>query len=221
MLNRQDTEIAALAQICRQLDNQMALLTNNARTAIPRHQTMHSALMWSYRLLSAEEQSLLATATVFAGGWTLAAAQAICVDATSTSVTPTNVATLLNQLSAKSLVLAETLNGQQRFRFLELVRQFAAAEQFYAQALAIQRALTDIDHAGVTLTAMGRLAQRQGDYARARELLHESLAMAIKMGYRPSIADALEALAALTAAQGQAERAVLIFAAVDELLRKD
>jgi len=154
MLNGQDAEIAALAQICRQLDgiplalelaaplthslslaeiatqldNQMALLTNNARTAIPRHQTMHSALMWSYRLLSSAEQNLLARASVFAGGWTLVAAQVVCVDAASPPVTPANIATLLNHLNAKSLVRTETLNDQRRYRLLEPVRQFAAAQ---------------------------------------------------------------------------------------------
>ena len=85
-LKAQDEDVAAIAHICRQLDgiplalelaaplvrsmtlaeiaaqlhDQMAILTNNYRTAIPRHQTMHSALVWSYRLLAPAEQQLLA-----------------------------------------------------------------------------------------------------------------------------------------------------------------
>ena len=67
-----------LSDIAAQLQDQMALLTNTYRTAIPRHQTMHSALVWSYRLLAPAEQQLLAWVSVFAGGWTLDAAQAVC-----------------------------------------------------------------------------------------------------------------------------------------------
>ncbi len=151
LLKIQDEEIATLAHICRQLDgiplaleltapltrsmslteiatqldNQMALLTNSYRTAIPRHQTMHSALIWSYRLLSPEEQRLLARVAVFAGGWTAAAAKAVCVDEPPATVTATNIVPLLNQLITKSLVLAESQNGERRYRLLEPVRQFA------------------------------------------------------------------------------------------------
>ncbi len=110
-------------------------------------------------------------------------------------------------------------------RSRELLRESLAmatqAEQYYDQALAIQQALNDDDHAGSTLAALGRLAQRQGDYDRSRELLYESLAIAIKMGDRPMFADTLEAIASLTAARGQAERAARIFGAVEALLRKD
>ncbi len=119
------TRSLSLVEIARQLDNQMALLTNNYRTAIPRHQTMHSALIWSYRLLSPEEQQLLAKASVFAGGWTLEAAQVVCVEAASPPITAAYVATLLNQLNAKSWVLIESVNDQRRYRLLEPVRQFA------------------------------------------------------------------------------------------------
>ncbi|MFN8490787.1 MAG: hypothetical protein U0350_24560 [Caldilineaceae bacterium] len=119
------TRSMSLAEIAMQLDNQMALLTNNYRTAIPRHQTMHSALVWSYRLLAPEEQSLLSRAAVFVGGWTLAAAQAVCVDRASPHITAAYVAALLNQLIGKSLVLTETQNGERRYRLLEPVRQFA------------------------------------------------------------------------------------------------
>lgn len=119
------TRSHSLTEIAHQLDNQMALLTNSYRTAIPRHQTMHSALIWSYRLLSSEEQQVLAKASVFAGGWTLEAAHAVCVDAVSPPITPAYVAALLNQLIAKSWVLTETVNDQRRYRLLEPVRQFA------------------------------------------------------------------------------------------------
>jgi non-specific serine/threonine protein kinase len=109
-----------LAEIASQLQHQMAILTNTYRTAIPRHQTMHSALVWSYRLLAPAEQSLLASVAVFAGGWTLEAAQAICSECPPERVLP-----MLNDLIVKSLVVQEELPGQWRYRLLEPVRQFA------------------------------------------------------------------------------------------------
>jgi non-specific serine/threonine protein kinase len=113
----------ALDEIATQLQNQMAILTNTYRTAIPRHQTMHSALVWSYRLLAPEQQRLLASVAVFAGGWTLEAAQAVCSD-----TPPERVLSTLMQLIAKSLVLPEESHGQRRYRLLEPVRQFAQAQ---------------------------------------------------------------------------------------------
>ncbi|MEP7189780.1 MAG: AAA family ATPase, partial [Roseiflexaceae bacterium] len=117
------TQSMMLAEIAAQLQNQMTILTNNYRTAIPRHQTMHSALVWSYRLLAPEEQLLLTTVAVFAGGWTLEAAQAMCSDCPAERVLP-----MLTQLIAKSLVLPEETHGQRRYRLLEPVRQFAQAQ---------------------------------------------------------------------------------------------
>ncbi len=119
--------------------------------------------------------------------------------------------------------LAQRESDDERCRELrqESLAMATKAEQYYNQALAIQQELNDDDHAGSTLASLGRLAQRQGDYGRSRELLQESLAIAIKMADRPLFADTLEAIASLTAAQGQAERAVRIFGAVEALLRKD
>lgn len=122
------THSLSLAEIASQLDNQMALLTNGYRTAIPRHQTMHSALVWSYRLLAPAEQRLLARVAVFAGGWTVAAAKAVCADEADLPVTDATIAHLLNQLIAQSLVLIETQQGARRYRLLEPVRQFATLQ---------------------------------------------------------------------------------------------
>ena len=122
------TRSLSLAEIASQLDNQMALLTNGYRTAIPRHQTMHSALVWSYRLLVPDEQRLLARVAVFAGGWTVAAAKAVCTDEADPAVTDATMVHLHNQLISQSLVLVETQQGERRYRLLEPVRQFATLQ---------------------------------------------------------------------------------------------
>lgn len=117
------TRSMSLGEIAAQLHNQMAMLTNSYRTAIPRHQTMHRALVWSYRLLARAEQQLLARVSVFVGGWTLEAAQAVC-DGTATA----ELLLSLQHLVAQSMVLVENLDGHQRYRLLEPVRQFARAQ---------------------------------------------------------------------------------------------
>ena len=112
-----------LAEIAQHLHDQMAILVNDARNPIPRHKTMHSALVWSYRLLTPTEQRILACVAVFAGGWTLAAAQAVCGDEWDVDVHER-----LKQLVFKSWVLVEFPDGQRRYRLLEPVRQFAQAQ---------------------------------------------------------------------------------------------
>ncbi len=66
-----------VAQIATRLDDALNLLTSGARTAAPRQQTLRGTLDWSYQLLAAEEQALLRQLAVFAGGWTLEAAEAV------------------------------------------------------------------------------------------------------------------------------------------------
>lgn len=113
----------SLSEIAAQLHDQMAVLSNTYRNAIPRHRTMQSALLWSYRLLAPAEQQLLARVSVFAGGWTLEAVLAVCDDTPQAEVLLS-----LQQLVAKSLVLTENLAGHGRYRLLEPVRQFAQAQ---------------------------------------------------------------------------------------------
>jgi non-specific serine/threonine protein kinase len=64
-------------QIAERLDDRFRLLTGG-RTALPRHQTLRSLLDWSHDLLTEPERVLLRRLSVFAGGWTLAAAEAVC-----------------------------------------------------------------------------------------------------------------------------------------------
>ena len=65
------------AEINARLDQRFRLLTTGSRTALPRHQTLRALIDWSYDLLSPEEQIVLERLSVFAGGWTLDAAEAV------------------------------------------------------------------------------------------------------------------------------------------------
>ncbi len=67
-------------QIARRLDDRFRLLTGGSRTGLAHHQTLQAAMDWSYDLLTEAERSLLRRLAVFAGGWSLEAAEAVCSD---------------------------------------------------------------------------------------------------------------------------------------------
>src|SRR5439155_846996 len=67
-------------QIAARLDNWVRLLAGGSRTGLPRHQTLRATIEWSYALLSEAERALLRRLSVFRGGWTLEAAEAVCGD---------------------------------------------------------------------------------------------------------------------------------------------
>ena len=112
----------SLAELHARLDQRLRLLTGGARTALPRQQTLRSTIDWSYELLGEAERALLRRLAVFAGGWTLAAAEAVCE---SGRVEEGAVLDLLSSLVDKSLVHAESGASVTRYRFLETVRHYA------------------------------------------------------------------------------------------------
>lgn len=117
------TQTITVEEIAARLGDQLVILTDGFRTSVPRHQTMRSALDWSFGLLPPAEQRLLARLSVFAGGWTIEAAQSI-----GTEASPAEVLSHLNQLVRKSLVVAQQFDGHTRYRLLEPIRQYAAAK---------------------------------------------------------------------------------------------
>jgi predicted ATPase/class 3 adenylate cyclase/DNA-binding CsgD family transcriptional regulator len=113
----------SVSEISSRLDQRFRLLIGGSRTALPRHQTLRALIDWSYDLLNAEEQIVLDRLSVFAGGWTLEAAEAV------TAAGDSEKWQVLDHLSAlvdKSLVQAEEAQGATRYRLLETVRQYAA-----------------------------------------------------------------------------------------------
>ena len=113
----------SVQEISSRLDQRFRLLTGGSRTALPRHQTLRALIDWSYDLLNPEERTVLDRLSVFAGGWTLAAAEAV------TSPGGTADWQVLDHLAAlvdKSLVQADEMHGLTRYRLLETVRQYAA-----------------------------------------------------------------------------------------------
>jgi predicted ATPase/transcriptional regulator with XRE-family HTH domain len=104
--------------------DQFRLLTTGSRTALPRHQTLDALIDWSYNLLSEDERLVLQRLSVFAGGWTLKAAEAVCA---GEGVEAGEVLDLMSQLVNKSLVISERAQGQEaRYHMLETIRQYAS-----------------------------------------------------------------------------------------------
>ncbi|WP_229870402.1 ATP-binding protein [Streptomyces phaeofaciens] len=125
-------------QIADRLDDRFRLLTSGSRTALPRQQTLRAVVDWSWDLLDAPERTLLRELSVFAGGWDLEAAEAVCTGP---------VAELVGALVDKSLVVAtpcERPGGGDgmRYRMLETIHEYAserAAEVPHARAAAERR----------------------------------------------------------------------------------
>jgi predicted ATPase len=110
------------------LDRRFRLLTGGDRSALPRQQTLRALVDWSYDLLSAQEKTLLARLSVFSGGWTLAAAEAMCG---FDPIEDWEVLDLLTSLVDKSLASLtppeseEEGGGPTRYGMLETLRQYA------------------------------------------------------------------------------------------------
>jgi predicted ATPase/DNA-binding SARP family transcriptional activator len=105
-------------EIAARLDDQFHLLTGGD-PSLPRHRTLRATLDWSYNLLDDAERRLLRCVSLFAGGWTLAAAEAVCETQNGDTLS------LLTSLVDKSLVVAEERNAETRYRLLEMTRAYA------------------------------------------------------------------------------------------------
>jgi predicted ATPase len=112
----------SIDQIAARLDDRFHLLTSGARTVLPRHQTLQALIDWSHDLLTKSEQTLLRRLSVFAGGWTLEAAETVCA---SDDFESDQILDLLLHLVDKSLVVAKTQGTESRYHMLETIRQYA------------------------------------------------------------------------------------------------
>jgi predicted ATPase/class 3 adenylate cyclase len=110
-------------QLLGRLEDRFRLLTGGSRTALARHQTLQAAVDWSYDLLAEAARTLFARLAVFAGGFSLEAAEAVCADERIESA---EVLDLLTRLVDQSLVVVdEQPDGTARYRLLETLRQYA------------------------------------------------------------------------------------------------
>lgn len=108
-------------QIAHRLDDAFRLLTSGSRTALPRHRTLRATMEWSFALLGAREQALLRRLAVFAGSFTLDAAEAVCA---GEPLAAEDVFDGVAALVDRSLVVMDPGDAVARYRLLETVRQY-------------------------------------------------------------------------------------------------
>jgi len=114
------TRALPVEAIASRLNDRFRLLVTGDRTVLPRQRTLRALIDWSHDLLSPQERTLFQRLSVFAGGWTLEAADAV---GAGENVDAAEVMDLLSQLVEKSLVVME-VDGA-RYRMLDTVRQYA------------------------------------------------------------------------------------------------
>jgi len=116
--------VLSVEELARRIDDRFRLLTGGRRTALPRQRTLRALVDWSYELLSADERAMLNTLAVFAGGFSLSAAERVCATGVLGGGTVLDV---VEHLVAKSLLIAEQQHETEtRYRLLETIRQYAS-----------------------------------------------------------------------------------------------
>jgi predicted ATPase/transcriptional regulator with XRE-family HTH domain len=137
-----------VADLAAQLARDLSLLDTAAPGTTPRHRAWHAAVEWSYQLLAPHEQVALRRLAVFAGGWTLTAAVAVCAAA---DLPASALRGAVLALADASLIQPEDDDGETRYRLLEMVRAYSRArleetgdaQATFARLLAWGRALVE------------------------------------------------------------------------------
>jgi predicted ATPase len=109
------------AQIRARLDDRFRLLIGGPRHGLERHQTLRHAVQWSFDLLTPAERAVLSRSAVFAGGFSLEAAERVCAGG---EIDEAHILDLLDGLVRKSLVAVDRSAGVVRYSLLETMRQF-------------------------------------------------------------------------------------------------
>ncbi|VAV91962.1 Transcriptional regulator, AfsR family [hydrothermal vent metagenome] len=116
----------SLKELAGHMDDQLGILTDGQRTALPRHRTLRETMDWSYSLLAEGDQALLRRMCVFRGEFSLDDAVAVCGDGNAPE---SGVLDGISRLVTASLVLAEGRNDVTKYRTLEPVRQYGVEQR--------------------------------------------------------------------------------------------
>ncbi|HEX3724428.1 MAG TPA: tetratricopeptide repeat protein, partial [Nitrolancea sp.] len=128
--------VLGVEQIQQRLDDSIRLLTGGSRVAPTRQQTLRATLDWSDALLTSEERSVFQRLAVFAGAFSLEAAEAVCA---SDDIPADSVLDMLTRLVDKSLVVVSVESNMAWYRVLEPVRQYAMGQLAEFGDVAVQR----------------------------------------------------------------------------------
>jgi len=151
-------KVLPVEQILARLKDRFALLTGGSRTALPRQQTLRATVDWSYEMLSEQEKKLLNRVSVFAGGFSLETAEAVCA---WNGLEPFDVLDTLGPLLDKSLVVPNEAEDSPRYSLLETIRDYAAERLKEAGETAAQDSKHAFHFFKVALQAEPELQGRQ------------------------------------------------------------
>lgn len=195
--------VLAVEQIAARLDDRFRLLTAGSRTAPPQQQTLRASMDWSHDLLSDPERVLFRRLAVFAGGFTLEAAEQV---GAGSEVLPEDVLDLLSQLVDKSLVVAVEDapgdvpdGGETHYRLLETVRQYAAERLAAAdEVVPVTRAHIAAFDAFVATAAAALNGPQQGLWLDRLHREHDNIRAALRAALESGdVASALRTAAGL------------------------
>ena len=160
------------------LDSVLPLLSGGARDLPERQQTMRRAIEWSYDLLDEPERTLFDQLSVFRGGWTLEAAEAV---GDSEGATGGDVVGCMSSLVEQSLLVTESQDdGSTRYRFLIPVREFAAERlEWSGQAEDIRRRHAAYYLAHTERAAVGITGPQQVEWSARLELERDNVRAAL------------------------------------------
>jgi predicted ATPase/class 3 adenylate cyclase len=115
-------KVLSISNLAQRLNERFRILTGGGRDVLPRQQTLRALIDWSYDLLTAQEQMLFDRIGIFAGGFSLDAAAAVC---SGKDLDGIDILDVLASLTDKSLVVADTAGQQERYSLLESTRAYA------------------------------------------------------------------------------------------------
>ncbi len=172
------TSALGVEQIRQRLADRFRLLERPTARGDPRHRTLRATVAWSFDLLLPFEQVVFRRLAVFAGGWTLEAAEGVCAD---DQIAQAEVLNLLARLVDQSLVLVEGQETSARYGLLETLRQFAV-EQLEGAGEASQVRDRHRDwYLGLAARADAQLnGPRQGDWLGVLQREHDNIRAALR-----------------------------------------
>jgi predicted ATPase/DNA-binding SARP family transcriptional activator len=182
----------SLEEIASRLDDRFQFLVSWRRLSPARHRTLRATMDWSYELLSDDGREFLDRLSVFAGGFTLASAAAVCLEGADQDGVE-----LVGRLVEASLIVPEEHDGRTRYRLLETVRQYAAER---------------LESRGETAAVRGRHADHFLRLAEAAETRGPGQAEGLRQ--LDADVDNLRAAAEFAIATGQTETEVRLVAAL-------
>jgi predicted ATPase/class 3 adenylate cyclase len=186
-------KVLSIPNLAQRLNERFKILTSGSRSALPRQKTLGALIDWSYDLLTPQEQMLFNRVGIFAGGFSLDAACAVCGGEELDEI---DILDLLSSLTDKSLVVAETTGEQERYRLLESTRAYAL-EKLTATGAREQLALRHAEYfrnraqevnpywgAGSLATCVANMERELDNYRAVLE-------WALRDGYDPALGSAV------------------------------